>query len=164
MTTGFGIGTTLAETYVIPGTPIIKQLEGRLRPYIGVAAGYLNLTGILAGVVENCFYGNVFAAREIVVNQILSYSDKIPPSEVEDMVDETIEFIKRYLWRMVRENADDWTWHFDLTPRGDIVLLQMARCRPESPNNHIDLLRKDVENSLENGDWISSSLRQYLGV
>lgn len=114
--------------------------------------------------MENCFYGNVFAAREIVVNQILSYSDKIPPSEVEDMVDETIEFIKRYLWRMVRENADDWTWHFDLTPRGDIVLLQMARCRPASPNNHIDLLRKDVENSLENGDWISSSLRQYLGV
>lgn len=115
-------------------------------------------------MVENCFYGNVISAREIVVNQILSYSKDIPPAEVEDMVEETIDFIKRYIWRMIKENADDWSWHFDLTPRGDITLLQLARCRPHSPTSHIELLRKDVENSVENGDWVSSSLRQYLGV
>lgn len=104
------------------------------------------------------------AAREIVVNQILGYSTTIPQSEVEDMVEEVIDFIKRYIWRMIKENADDWSWHFDLTPRGDIMLLQLARCRPHNPQNHLALLKKDVESSLENGDWVSSSLREYLGV
>jgi hypothetical protein len=144
--------------------PIIKQLEGRLQPYLGPATQYINLAGILSGTVENCFYGNVMAAREIVVNQIRSYSTAIPQTEVEDMVEEAIDFIKRYIWRMIKENADDWSWHFDMTPRGDIKLLQLARCRPHNPQNHIDLLKKDVESSVENGDWVSSSLRQYLGV
>ncbi|MNV33349.1 hypothetical protein D3C71_1247160 [compost metagenome] len=139
-------------------------MTGRLRPYLGAGANYLNLTGILSGTVENCFYGNVIAAREIVVNQIRSYSDQIPQAEVEDMVEEAIDFIKRYIWKMIKENADDWSWHFDLTPRGDIKLLQLARCRPHNPQNLTDLLRKDVETSLENGDWVSSSLREYLGV
>lgn len=131
---------------------------------MGAGAGYLNLIGILSGTVENCFYGNVMAAREIVINQIRSYSDQIPQAEVEDMVEEAIDFIKRYIWRMIKENADDWSWHFDLTPRGDIKLLQLARCRPHNPQNHIELLRKDVESSLENGDWVASGLREYLGV
>lgn len=139
-------------------------MEGRLRPYLGPAAGYLNLIGILSGTVENCFYGNVFAAREIVVKQIASYSVDIPAAEVDDMVDEMLDFIKRYIWQLIKENADDWTWHFDLTPRGDIKLFQMGRCRPHNPISHQDLLKKEVVESMENGDWISSSLRQYLGV
>jgi len=115
-------------------------------------------------MVENCFYGNVFAAREPTIKNIMKYSDKIPYEDAEDMILEAIDFIKRYLWAMVKENADDWSWHFELTPRGDIKLLQLARCRPHNPNNHVDLLRKEVESSLENGDWVSSSIREFLRI
>ncbi|MND14814.1 hypothetical protein D3C81_957330 [compost metagenome] len=149
-------------TFVIPGTPVIKQLEMRLQQWLGNKSKYLNLAGMVAHIAENCFYGNVMSASSQIVRQIMEYDERIPVSEAEDMVDEAVDSIKRYIWRMIQVNSDDWSWHFEMTKRSDIVIYQLARCRPEG--TPMDRLRQEVQAGVDNGDWYPESLRRHLGV
>jgi hypothetical protein len=149
-------------TYVIPGTPVIKQLEMRLQPWLGNKAKYLNLAGMISHIAENCFYGNVFSAHAQIVRQICEYDATIPAAEAEDMVDEAIDSIKRYIWRLIQVNPDDWSWHFEMTGRSDIVISQLALCRPEG--TPMERLRQEVQNGVDQGDWYPESLRKHLGV
>lgn len=146
---------------VIPGAPVIKQLEGRLAEYIGIQAKYIDLSGFYFGLVENCFYGNVMSCYTSLVNQIRSYSDQIPADQAEDMLEEALDAIKRYIWNFIQVDIADWSWDFDLTPRGDVMIYQLARCRPESA---ADKLRQEIQNGVNNGDWYPEGLRRELGI
>lgn len=149
-------------SYVIPGTPIIKQMEMRLQPYLGTKVKYINLANILYHLAENCFFGNVLSAKGPIIKDICGYSDKLPVSEAEDMIEEVIDYIKRYIWRMINEDADDWSWHFEMTPRCDIFIHQLALCRPKK--TAMQQLTEEVQEGVDNGDWYPESLRRHLGV
>jgi len=148
-------------SFVIPGAPVIRQLEGRLASYIGAQAKFVDLSGFYFGLVENVLYGNVMSSYHSLVKYLKSYDDKIPDNQAEDMLDEAIDAIKRYVWGLVRVEVADWSWDFELTPRGDVVIYQLARCRPENPT---DVLRQKIQEGVDNGDWYPSELRRQLGI
>lgn len=146
---------------VIPGAPVIRQLEGRLAEYLGAQAKFIDLSGFYFGLVENVFYGNVMSNYQSLVNYIQSYSDRIPVDQVEDMLEEAIDSIKKYVWSLVQVEVEDWSWDFDLTPRGDVVIHQLARSRPENPT---DVLRRQIQEGVDKGDWYPEELRRQLGI
>lgn len=146
---------------VIPGAPVIRQLEMRLADYIGAQAKFIDLSGFYFGLVENVFFGNVMSNYQSLVNFIQSYSDQIPLNQVEDMLEEAIDSIKKYVWGLVRVEVEDWSWDFELTPRGDVIIYQLARSRPENPT---DVLKRQIREGVEKGDWYPEEVRRSLGI
>lgn len=141
-------------------------LESEIRSAIAmhspVVASIVNVTDILASIIDVTLYGEVRADR---LPPPLYLSELRVPSEVAEKV---ITHLYNVFALVFEENLGqlteviNYTWKFH--PCGDICVTAEIS-KPITPKvDPLTVLKKNVQEAVDNGDYIPESVRRLVGV